>query len=70
MTGPDDGRPIFVALAVPDPALADRLAALLADLPGLRLVSPGEPADVSVVPAEPEAGPHPDAELTPRELEV
>jgi DNA-binding CsgD family transcriptional regulator len=55
---------------VPDPVLADRLAALLADLPGLRLASAGEQADVAVVPAEPEAGLPPDAELTPRELEV
>ncbi|WP_236960567.1 response regulator transcription factor [Methylobacterium durans] len=70
MTGPDLPRPIVVALAVPDPALADRLAALLADLPGLRLAGAGEQADVSVVPVEPEAGPRPGAELTPRELEV
>ena len=40
---------IVVAIEVGGGALADRLAALLADVPGLRLAAPGEPADVSLV---------------------
>ena len=70
-TSPDE--PVAVALRVADPALADRLAALLADLPGLRLVGPGEAADVGIVD---EAGGLPlpaaavAAPLTPREAQV
>lgn len=70
---------MVVALDLEDDALADRLAALLADVPGLRLVAAGETADVAVVAGrgdgiEP-AGPQPaDAFtadlLTPREHEV
>ena len=61
--------PIVVAIEVGGGALADRLAALLADLPGLRLAAPGEPADVSLVAARDR--PHePDVALTPRELDV
>ena len=69
--------PIRLALRVADPALADRLAALLAGVPGLRLVGAGEAADAAVVlPAGRSPGgdvaPQADAEapLTPRELEV
>ena len=50
-------------------ALADRLAALLADVPGLRLAAPGEPADVALVPAR-DGSSEPDVALTPRELDV
>jgi DNA-binding CsgD family transcriptional regulator len=68
--------PIRLALDIADPTLADRLAALLAGVPGLRLVGRGEAADAAVVapaaalrtrllpPAEGEVA------LTPRELEV
>jgi DNA-binding CsgD family transcriptional regulator len=62
---------IRLALAVADPALADRLAARLAGVPGLRLVGQGEAADAAVVlPAD--RLPQADVEisLTPRELEV
>ena len=69
--------PLRLALDVADPALADRLAALLAGVPGLRLVGAGEAADAAVVlppGRSPQAGvaPQADAEvpLTPRELEV
>jgi DNA-binding CsgD family transcriptional regulator len=65
-------EPIAVALRVADPGRADRLAALLADVPGLRLVGPGEPADVGIVdegavppPPAAVAGP-----FTPREAQV
>jgi DNA-binding CsgD family transcriptional regulator len=63
--------PIRLALDVADPALADRLAAVLADVPGLRLVGTGEAADAAVVLAAGRS-PRTDAEvpLTPRELEV
>ena len=65
-------EPITVALRLADAGLADRLAALLADVPGLRLVGPGEPADVGVV--DEEAGPPSPAAaagpFTPREAQV
>jgi len=60
---------VVVAVEISKPDLADRLTALLADVPGLRLAAPGEPADAAlVVPGEPEPGP--DVALTPRELDV
>jgi len=67
----DASKPIHLALAVADARLADRLGAILADVPGLRLVSPGETADATVVLAS-AAGPVIDGGvlLTPRELEV
>lgn len=64
-------EPLVVALALADAALAERLAAMLADIPGLRLAAPGEAADVAVVaasrpfPIDEDAAP-----LTPREHEV
>jgi DNA-binding CsgD family transcriptional regulator len=63
--------PIRLALAIADAALADRLAALLAGVPGLRLVCAGEAADAAVV-LPPAAAPPTDGDipLTPRELEV
>ena len=63
--------PIRLALVIEDPALADRLAALLAGVPGLRLVGATEAADAAVVPStavSPSADE--DVPLTPRELEV
>ena len=45
----DAPDPIRLTLDIADAALADRLAALLADVPGLRLVGPGEAADAAVV---------------------
>ena len=64
-----DEPPVVVALEIGEPKLADRLTALLADIPGLRLAAPGEPADAAlVIPGEPEPGP--DVALTPRELDV
>jgi hypothetical protein len=39
-----------LALDIADPALADRLAALLAGVVGLRLVGPGEAADAGSSP--------------------
>ena len=64
-------RPIRVALNIDDGALADRLAALLANVPGLRLVSASEPADVALVLSTvAAASADRDVLLTPRELQV
>jgi DNA-binding CsgD family transcriptional regulator len=64
-------EPIRLALNIADPTLADRLAALLANVPGLQLVEGTEAADAvillpTVAPLEPDGDP----QLTPRELEV
>ena len=64
-----EAAPIRLALNIEDRALADRLAKLLANVPGLQLVGASEPADVTLVlsgspPSED------DVPLTPRELEV
>ena len=59
-----------MALSVLDPALADRIAALLTDVAGLRLAAPGEIADVAIVTAEPLETAGLDMPLTPREQEV
>jgi DNA-binding CsgD family transcriptional regulator len=59
--------PIRLVLDVADPALADRLAALLAGVAGLRLVAAGAPADAVVSGV---ARSDTDLALTPRELEV
>jgi DNA-binding CsgD family transcriptional regulator len=61
--------PIRLALNIEDRALADRLAKLLANVPGLRLVGASEFADVTLVLSD--SGPaEDDIPLTPRELEV
>ncbi|WP_376088989.1 response regulator transcription factor [Roseomonas sp. CCTCC AB2023176] len=69
--GEGDGTLLTLALAVDDPALADRAASLLAAIPGLRLVGPGQPADLTLTAAAPLpvaiAG---GVALTPREREV
>jgi DNA-binding CsgD family transcriptional regulator len=63
--------PIRLALVIEDPALADRLAALLAGVPGLRLVGATEAADAAVVTSTDVSPPaDDDVPLTPRELEV
>ena len=62
---------IRLALNIEDKALADRLAALLANVPGLPLVRGTESADVAPLPptaVSPSADG--DVPLTPRELEV
>jgi DNA-binding CsgD family transcriptional regulator len=47
----DAVQPILLALAIADGTLADRLAALLAGVPGLRLVAAGDAADAIIAPA-------------------
>jgi len=49
---------LVVAIEIGEPELADRLTALLADVPGLRLAAAGEPADAAlVIPATLSRGP-------------
>ena len=69
MSAPDERAPdLVVALDIGEGALADRLAALLADAPGIRLAAPGEIADaVLVLPREKSEA---EVALTPREVEV
>ncbi|MDM0068080.1 helix-turn-helix transcriptional regulator [Variovorax sp. J31P207] len=64
--------PIVIALDIADARLSERLLALLAPLPELRLARPGEPADLvlATAGAQPVPVPEPDTALTRRELEV
>jgi DNA-binding CsgD family transcriptional regulator len=73
----DDGasEPIVIALEISEAGLADRVAALLAETPGIRLAEPGEAADAVLVsrniqPRSRRALAEPDTSLTHRELEV
>jgi DNA-binding CsgD family transcriptional regulator len=60
-----------LALNIDDRVLAYRLAALLANVPGLQLVGAGESADVAVVLSNgASSAADDDVLLTPRELEV
>jgi DNA-binding CsgD family transcriptional regulator len=63
--------PIRLRLDIANDALADRLAAVLAGVPGLRLVAPGQAAEAALV-LPTTAGVPRDGEipLSPRELEV
>jgi len=65
-----EASPIRLALDIEDKALADRLAALLAKIPGLRLVPANESADVVLTLSAESASADRDVALTPRELEV
>jgi DNA-binding CsgD family transcriptional regulator len=65
-----EAGPIRLALNIEDRALADRLAALLATVPGLQLVGPSESAEVTLVSNVASASTDDDIVLTPRELEV
>ena len=44
---------LVIAIRVADPILAERVAGLLSDVPGLRLADAGEAADLAVVTATP-----------------
>ncbi len=69
MSAKATAEPTVIALEIDEPELMDRLAALLAGLSGVRLVSRGQPADAALVTSRPlpiEA----ETALTPRELEV
>ena len=72
--------PVTIALQIDDAALADRVAAVLGAIAGVRLVTDGEPADLVLASASKSTGTVPDADeasdldtaaiLTPREREV
>ncbi len=70
MTERPASGPVIIAVDIGEAGLADRLAALLANVPGLRLAAAGEAADAVLVvpgralPADADTG------LTPREREV
>jgi DNA-binding CsgD family transcriptional regulator len=68
MTDPPPAS-VVVAIEIDEPPLAERLAAMLAEVPGLRLAAPGETADVAVVAARDRPAEF-DAALTRRELDV
>jgi DNA-binding NarL/FixJ family response regulator len=63
---------IVLSIQIDDPTLADRLAALLGSVAGLRLVGPDQAADVAIVGRDRRpAGTEPfDTDLTPRERDV
>ncbi len=65
-----EAGPIRLALNIEDRAQADRLAALLAIVPGLQLVGASESADVTLVSNVASASTDDDIVLTSRELEV
>ena len=53
--GPVPDGPLVVAMRIGDARLAERVAAVLADVPGLRLAAAGEPADLLLAAPCPEA---------------
>ena len=64
----DDARdPVTIALLIDDPLLADRLAVLLGNVPGVRLVTHGEPADVLLVSSDPASDAYAAADLAAAE---
>ncbi|MDD1531632.1 helix-turn-helix transcriptional regulator [Bradyrhizobium sp. WBOS7] len=65
----DSSPEIVLSLEIDDPALADRLAKLLGNVPGLRLAAPGEAAAATIVARDPRIMPD-DIALTQRELDV
>jgi DNA-binding CsgD family transcriptional regulator len=67
----DAPDPIRLRLEIPRGALADRLAALLKGVPGLRLVGPGEATDVALMlPTMTAVAVDGEIPLSTRELEV
>lgn len=62
---------IVIAVEIDDPVLADRLAALLDGVEGVRLAAPGEAATVAIVARDSNRAVHAHGfDLTPRELDV
>lgn len=71
MTNSDAPAPLVIAIHIDDSGLADRISALLADVPGLRLARAGEKIDAALVSPAVAAGAYEGgAGLTPRETEV
>lgn len=65
----DKTAEIVLSLEIDDPALADRLAALLGNVSGIRLAAPGEQAAAAIVARDVRSMPA-DIALTQRELDV
>ncbi|MCA1470838.1 DNA-binding CsgD family transcriptional regulator [Bradyrhizobium yuanmingense] len=65
----DKTAEIVLSLEIDDAALADRLAALLGNVAGLRLAAPGEQAAATIIARDPRVSPA-DIALTQRELDV
>lgn len=61
---------IAIALEIDDPVLADRLAALLGSVAGLRLVPPQKASLAIISRNQPIAPPLEDTTLSPREFDV
>ena len=62
---------IVIAVEIDDPVLADRLAALLDGVEGVRLAAPGEAANVAIVTRDSNRAVEAHGfDLTPRELDV
>ena len=70
MTREGQPEPIVIAIEIDDPALADRMTALLVDVPGLRLARAGDKADAVLVSSLAKAPYDHGTGLTPREIEV
>jgi DNA-binding CsgD family transcriptional regulator len=67
----ETASPMVIAIEINDPALADRLAALLGGVAGLRLAGSHEAADVAIVARDqPHATEPSETDLTPRERGV
>ena len=67
----DEAPVIVVAIEIEDAAVADRLAALLDGVAGIRLAAPGEQAAVALISRDLAAVAEPaDIDLTPRERDV
>jgi DNA-binding CsgD family transcriptional regulator len=62
--------PVVIAIAIDDPQMSDRLAALLGTVAGLRLAAPGESADVAIIASPPAERAADDFQLTARERDV
>jgi DNA-binding CsgD family transcriptional regulator len=71
LTGEGAQEPVVIAIEIDDPVVADRMIALLSDIPGLRLARQGEKADAALVSRRAADAPGDQiAALTPREIEV
>jgi DNA-binding CsgD family transcriptional regulator len=72
LTAIDAEEPLVIAMKLSqDSALAERVASLLAGVPGMRLAAPGEAADLVLVAASGAvAASEGETTLTPREHEV
>ena len=63
--------PIVISIEIDDSALADRLAALLGSVAGVRLAAAGETGTVKLITSHPPAETETHGiDLTPRELDV